>query len=138
MTFRALIEQDEGGVFVAQVPVARVHLAGQDSRRDAREHPRGDRGLSREPREARRAGAVGDSGRAGRGCWVSKMPSGALPVVSGREVVRALRKVGCDHRRGSHMVLRQAAAYRRVAVPYHKEMAKRHPRRSGGTGLPRG
>ena len=53
--------------------------------------------------------------------------SAALPVVSGRDVVRALRKVGyeLDHQRGSHMVLRQEIApYRRVTVPDHKTVAK--------------
>lgn len=53
--------------------------------------------------------------------------SAVLPVLSGREVVRALRKVGyaLDHQRGSHMVLRQEEApYRRLTVPDHKEVAK--------------
>ncbi len=51
----------------------------------------------------------------------------ALPRVSGREVVRALRKVGYveDRQRGSHIVLRQAAPpHRRITVPDHKEVAK--------------
>jgi len=50
-----------------------------------------------------------------------------LPRVSGREVVKALRKVGYeqDRQRGSHVVLRQAAEpHRRVVVPDHKEVAK--------------
>jgi predicted RNA binding protein YcfA (HicA-like mRNA interferase family) len=50
-----------------------------------------------------------------------------LPGVSGREVVKALGKVGYeqDRRRGSHIVLRQKVApHRRVVVPDHKEVAK--------------
>ena len=50
-----------------------------------------------------------------------------LPVVSGREVVRALEKIGyeLDRQRGSHMVLRQATPpFRRLTVPDHKEVAK--------------
>ncbi len=51
----------------------------------------------------------------------------ALPRVSGREVVRALRKIGYveDRQRGSHIVLRQAAPpHRRITVPDHEEVAK--------------
>lgn len=50
-----------------------------------------------------------------------------LPRVSGREVVRALRKTGYerDRQRGSHVVLRQTVStYRRITVPDHKEVAK--------------
>jgi predicted RNA binding protein YcfA (HicA-like mRNA interferase family) len=50
-----------------------------------------------------------------------------LPRVSGREVVRALSKVGyeVDRQRGSHIVLRQKVApYRRLVVPDHREIAK--------------
>ena len=50
-----------------------------------------------------------------------------LPVVSGREVVKALGKIGYafDRQRGSHMILRrQAPPHRRVVVPDHKEVAK--------------
>jgi predicted RNA binding protein YcfA (HicA-like mRNA interferase family) len=53
--------------------------------------------------------------------------AGALPVVSGRDVVRALRKIGyaLDHQRGSHMILRQEKApHRRVTVPDHKVVSK--------------
>ncbi len=53
--------------------------------------------------------------------------SGALPRVSGREVVRALRKIGYveDRQRGSHIVLRQTVPpHRRITVPDHKEVAK--------------
>lgn len=51
----------------------------------------------------------------------------ALPVVSGREVVKALEKIGyvLDRKRGSHMVLRQQnPPHRRLTVPEHKEVAK--------------
>lgn len=50
-----------------------------------------------------------------------------LPVVSGRELVRALEKSGyvVDRQKGSHIVLRQTdEPFRRVTVPDHKEIAK--------------
>jgi predicted RNA binding protein YcfA (HicA-like mRNA interferase family) len=50
-----------------------------------------------------------------------------LPVVSGREVVKALEKIGYvfDRQRGSHMILRQRIApHRRLTVPDHQEIAK--------------
>ena len=50
-----------------------------------------------------------------------------LPRVSGREVVKALLKVGYeqDRQRGSHIILRQVAApHRRLVVPDHNEVAK--------------
>ena len=49
------------------------------------------------------------------------------PRVSGREVVRALQKVGYerDRQRGSHFVLRQTVPpHRRITVPDHKEVAR--------------
>ena len=51
----------------------------------------------------------------------------ALPVVSGREVVKALEKIGYvfDRQRGSHMILRQQVPpHRRLTVPDHQEVAK--------------
>jgi predicted RNA binding protein YcfA (HicA-like mRNA interferase family) len=48
-------------------------------------------------------------------------------MVSGREVVKALRKAGYepDRQHGSHIVLRRRAApYRRLTVPDHDEIAK--------------
>ncbi len=50
-----------------------------------------------------------------------------LPLVSGRDLVSALRKFGYefDRQRGSHMVLRQSQQpHRRLVVPDHKEIAK--------------
>ena len=50
-----------------------------------------------------------------------------LPRVSGREVVKALQKVGYerDRQRGSHIVLRQTVPpHRRITVPDHREVAK--------------
>ena len=50
-----------------------------------------------------------------------------LPRISGREVVKALRKIGYefDHQRGSHIVLRQLSTpHRRLTVPDHDEVAK--------------
>jgi predicted RNA binding protein YcfA (HicA-like mRNA interferase family) len=50
-----------------------------------------------------------------------------LPVVSGRDAVKALRKIGyeLDHQTGSHMILRRSTPpYRRLTIPDHKELAK--------------
>lgn len=50
-----------------------------------------------------------------------------LPVVSGRDAVKALRHVGydLDHQTGSHMILRRREPpFRRLTVPNHKELAK--------------
>jgi predicted RNA binding protein YcfA (HicA-like mRNA interferase family) len=50
-----------------------------------------------------------------------------LPVVSGRDLIRALEKTGyvVDRQKGSHIVLRQTEEpFRRVTVPDHKEIAK--------------
>ena len=51
----------------------------------------------------------------------------SLPVVSGREVVKALEKIGYgfDRQRGSHMILRQQdPPHRRLTIPDHTEVAK--------------
>ncbi len=51
----------------------------------------------------------------------------ALPMISGRDVVAALLKIGYekDRQKGSHIVLRQAVyPHRRVVVPDHREVAK--------------
>ena len=50
-----------------------------------------------------------------------------LPRVSGREVVKALGKIGYeqDRQRGSHIILRQTVPpHRRVTAPDHGEIAK--------------
>ncbi len=50
-----------------------------------------------------------------------------LPVLSGQEVVNALRKIGYekDRQRGSHIIVRQnERPYRRITIPDHKEVAK--------------
>ena len=50
-----------------------------------------------------------------------------LPRISGREVVRALRKIGYnrDRQRGSHIVLRRTAPpHQRITLPDHKEVTK--------------
>ena len=50
-----------------------------------------------------------------------------LPLVSGRDVVKALIRTGYeqDRQRGSHIILRQLAyPHRRIVVPDHKEVAK--------------
>jgi len=50
-----------------------------------------------------------------------------LPVVSGKEVVKALAKLGyiIDHQTGSHIILRNKdPPHRRLTIPNHKEIAK--------------
>ncbi len=50
-----------------------------------------------------------------------------LPVVSGRDAVKAFGKLGYafDRQRGSHIILRQAAPpHRRLTIPDHKELGK--------------
>lgn len=50
-----------------------------------------------------------------------------LPVVSGRDLVKAFQKLGYhhDHQRGSHIILRQESSpHRRLTIPDHKEIAK--------------
>lgn len=50
-----------------------------------------------------------------------------LPRISGRNVVKALAKVGYekDRQTGSHIILRQIEhPHRRVVIPDHKEIAK--------------
>jgi predicted RNA binding protein YcfA (HicA-like mRNA interferase family) len=50
-----------------------------------------------------------------------------LPVVSGRQLVKALAKMGYlfDHQEGSHIILRrQSPPHRRLTIPDHKEIAK--------------
>lgn len=50
-----------------------------------------------------------------------------LPNVSGREIVKAMNKLGYefDRQRGSHIILRQGAApHRRLTIPDHREVAK--------------
>jgi predicted RNA binding protein YcfA (HicA-like mRNA interferase family) len=50
-----------------------------------------------------------------------------LPQLSGREVVKALGKIGYkfDRQRGSHIVLRNIEPpHRRLTVPDHNEVAK--------------
>ncbi|MEP7211470.1 MAG: type II toxin-antitoxin system HicA family toxin [Acidobacteriota bacterium] len=50
-----------------------------------------------------------------------------IPSASGRDVVKALNKIGYefDRQRGSHIILRQAdSPFRRIVVPDHKEIAK--------------
>jgi predicted RNA binding protein YcfA (HicA-like mRNA interferase family) len=50
-----------------------------------------------------------------------------LPILSGREVVKALGKIGYeqDRQRGSHIILRQIVQpHRRITVPAHDEIAK--------------
>ncbi|MGD2250087.1 MAG: type II toxin-antitoxin system HicA family toxin [Candidatus Methanofastidiosia archaeon] len=50
-----------------------------------------------------------------------------LPVVSGKRVCKALKKVGyyIDHQNGGHIILRNNYwPHRRLTVPNHKEIAK--------------
>ncbi len=50
-----------------------------------------------------------------------------LPRISGREVEKALTKLGYerDRQKGSHIILRQVLhPHRRIVVPDHREVAK--------------
>ena len=50
-----------------------------------------------------------------------------LPVVSGREIIKALSRIGyeVDHQKGSHVVMRyKGYPHRRITVPMHDEIAK--------------
>jgi predicted RNA binding protein YcfA (HicA-like mRNA interferase family) len=50
-----------------------------------------------------------------------------LPVISGPQAVKALRRIGyeVDVQEGSHIVLRHSQPpHRRLSVPNHKELAK--------------
>ena len=50
-----------------------------------------------------------------------------LPVISARDLVKILSKVGysVDHQTGSHMILRNRNyPHRRITVPNHKEIAR--------------
>jgi predicted RNA binding protein YcfA (HicA-like mRNA interferase family) len=50
-----------------------------------------------------------------------------LPDVSGKDVIKALAKLGYqrDRQKGSHIVLRQNMyPYRRIVIPDHKEISK--------------
>jgi predicted RNA binding protein YcfA (HicA-like mRNA interferase family) len=48
-----------------------------------------------------------------------------LPVVSGREVVRAFERAGwrVDRQRGSHFVMLKAGHIASLSIPQHKELA---------------
>lgn len=50
-----------------------------------------------------------------------------LPVVSGQDLCKVLKKTGyvIDHQTGSHIILRnENPPHRRLTVPNHKEIAK--------------
>jgi len=48
-----------------------------------------------------------------------------LPVISGDEFAKAVRKIGYgwDHTEGSHMILLHSS-WRRLSVPMHKELGR--------------
>lgn len=50
-----------------------------------------------------------------------------LPVVSGKEVIRAFERIGyrISHQTGSHIILRhESLPHRHLSVPNHREIAK--------------
>ncbi|MCP8307645.1 MAG: type II toxin-antitoxin system HicA family toxin [archaeon] len=53
-----------------------------------------------------------------------KSPSKKLPVLSWREVIKALQKAGFTiaHQKGSHIILSKHGKF--IAVPKHEEIAK--------------
>ena len=122
MRYRVLIQQDEDGMYVAEVPSLPGCISQGKTREEAViERARSHGRISRESGRARRSDLAADYG-GDRGVVVSQ-----VPVVSGRLVVRALERIGYvrDRQRGSHIVLRQAAApYRRIVVPDHAEVAR--------------
>ena len=85
MKYRALIEQDEDGIYVAEVPSLSGCISHGQTRRSRREHQGSYRSVPRKPEGARRPYSATDHRRVGRGSCVS-----AMPGVSGREVVKAL------------------------------------------------
>lgn len=53
--------------------------------------------------------------------------SDKLPVISARNLIKALHKIGydVDHQTGSHIILRNTKyPHRRLSVPNHKEIAR--------------
>lgn len=52
--------------------------------------------------------------------------SSRLPVLSGREVVRAFERAGwqCARQRGSHIILVKPGSTATLSVPDHREVAK--------------
>jgi predicted RNA binding protein YcfA (HicA-like mRNA interferase family) len=49
-----------------------------------------------------------------------------LPIISGKECVRALEKIGfyVAHQKGSHINLRRENPFAKTVVPNHKELKK--------------
>lgn len=49
-----------------------------------------------------------------------------LPVVSGRDVVAALQRIGFEvhHQTGSHVIMRHRSLARRADVPLHRELKR--------------
>jgi predicted RNA binding protein YcfA (HicA-like mRNA interferase family) len=50
-----------------------------------------------------------------------------LPILSGREVVRAFEKIDYElsHQTGSHMILRRVSPpHRHLSIPNHREVAR--------------
>jgi len=50
-----------------------------------------------------------------------------LPILSAREVIKALSKIGyaVDHQRGSHVILRRREPpHRRIAIPNYDEIPR--------------
>src|SRR5579859_8055240 len=99
-----------------------MYLARRNTRRSLAQYPRGHRRISRKSQSPWRPDPATNRRRSHRSCLLSN-----LPRVSGREVVKALARIGYqfDRQKGSHMILRHSAPpYRRVVVPDHAEVAK--------------
>jgi len=49
-----------------------------------------------------------------------------LPIISGRELVKLLGKIGydVDHQTGSHIILRHKETGKRLTVPDHREISR--------------
>jgi antitoxin HicB len=121
--FRVTIQQDEDGVFVAEVPVLPGCLSQGRTRSEAIENIKEAIAAYLESLTAHFEPIPSPISEeiVEVALWVS------CRAISGRDVIKALEKVGDggDHQRGSHIVLRQIdPPHRRLTVPDHDEVAK--------------
>ena len=125
MKYRVLLQPDEDGQFVAEVPALPGCISQGKSRDEALRNVKEAIALYLESLQAH-GDAVppphsgGD--RRGRERRLS-----VLPRISGREAVKAFAKLGYvfDRQRGSHIILRHVRSpFRRLVVPDHPGIAK--------------
>ena len=123
MRYRVLIEQDEDGFFVAEVPSLPGCISqGSNPFRGSHQCPRSHCCICGEPRSP--PGTNSTTGFRGNR-WGRRLSE--LPRISGVTLRSSSGKIGYvrDRQRGSHIVLRQGPApFRRLIVSDHKEIAK--------------